>query len=245
MIIELIFLFAIILVGGFVQGVSGFGLGLVVMGFLPLLFTVKESALLVMVLLLTASLTVLVKTWRHLEIKALIAIGAAALIGRVAAFFVLTNYGDLDVMRLWLGIFLITMVAWMFLNGRRRTKPDAVPGPFTTAALGTTGGFIGGVFAVGGPFFVFYFLMRYKDKFKYNAGMQAIVVVTCLFSLTLHGAGGDFDAAFTYYVAAGIIATLIGTRLGFRLFEKLRNDRIRTIAMVLVFFAGINLVVFG
>ncbi|PYZ96536.1 hypothetical protein CR205_12540 [Alteribacter lacisalsi] len=245
MILEILFLFAIVLVGGFVQGVSGFGLGLVVMGFLPFLFTVKESALLVMVLLLAASLSVLVRTWRHVELKALAGIGAAALAGRVAAFFVLTSYGDLDVMRLWLGLFLIAMVTYMFISSRRKTKPDARPGPALTIGLGTAGGFIGGVFAVGGPFFVFYFLMLYKDKFKYNANMQAVVVVTCIFSLVLHGAGGDFDASFTYYVAAGILATLIGTGLGLKWFEKLSNERIRTFAMVLVLIAGINLIVLG
>lgn len=64
MIWELLFIFFIVLIGAFVQGASGFGLGLVVMGFLPFILTVKESTLLVLSFLAATALIILFKNYR-------------------------------------------------------------------------------------------------------------------------------------------------------------------------------------
>ncbi|WP_238554396.1 hypothetical protein [Geomicrobium sp. JCM 19038] len=60
--IEFLIIFLIVLVGAIVQGISGFGIGLVMMAFLPLFLTVKESTLLVISLLIIAAVTVIIKT---------------------------------------------------------------------------------------------------------------------------------------------------------------------------------------
>nr|WP_236784602.1 sulfite exporter TauE/SafE family protein [Alteribacter salitolerans] len=236
-------LFLIILVGGFVQGASGFGLGLVVMGFLPLLLSIKESTLLVMVLLLVASLTIMRKVYKHILLKGLLIVIVSAIVGRIGAYYVLTTYGEMEVLKQWLGFFLIAMVLYLIVTSK--TKPKETYHPLIPIILGTLGGFVGGVFAVGGPFFVFYFLMVYRDKRHYNANLQVIVIVTSVMSLSLHGLSGDFYPEFTLYVIVGVASALIGTHLGMKWFERLPSNVIRTFAMILVFMAGINLIIFS
>ncbi|WP_026691262.1 sulfite exporter TauE/SafE family protein [Alteribacter aurantiacus] len=243
MIIELILLFLIILVGGFVQGASGFGLGLVVMGFLPLLLTIKESTLLVMVLLLVSALTIMKRVYQHVMLKGILMVIAAAIVGRIGAYFVLTTYGEMDIMKQWLGFFLIGMVIYLIVTRKAPEKEQLHP--IIPIILGFLGGFVGGVFAVGGPFFVFYFLMIYKDKRRYSANLQVIVIVTSVMSLVLHGVSGDFYPEFALYVVVGVVSAMIGTQLGMRWFEKLPSHVIRNFAMTLVFLAGINLILFA
>ncbi|ADU31057.1 sulfite exporter TauE/SafE family protein [Evansella cellulosilytica] len=241
MIVEWGFIFIIILIGGFVQGASGFGFGLVAMGFLPLILTLKDSTLIVITLLLISALSIIFKIYQYIDGKGLLVILIPAIFGRIAAFFVLSTYGEMDILKTYLGLFLIGMVFYLLLNSRK-AAPTTPMKPYVPVVLGLLGGFIGGVFAVGGPFFVFYFLLRYKEKHKYNANMQATVVVTSLLTLVLHGMNGDFHSAMAIYFFIGTIAVYIGTMVGLRWFEKLPSSLIKRFAIVLVAIAAINLI---
>jgi uncharacterized protein len=238
---EIIFLFLIVLVGGFIQGVSGFGFGLVVMGFLPLFLTLKESTLIVIALLLVASCSILLKIYKWIDVKGLIVIVGSALVGRVLSFFVLSTYGDMDILKQILGFFLIGMVIYLFFS-KKNSSPEANMSPVIPIVLGFLGGFIGGVFAVGGPFFVFYFLMLYKDKHTYHANLQVSVVITSLMTIILHGVNGDFDSTMLSYLLLGIVGVFIGTALGMKWFEKLPRTLIKKLAMSIVLIAALNLI---
>lgn len=150
MIIELVLVFLILFFGSFVQGVSGFGFGLIAMGFLPLMFTVKESTLLVVSLALVLSLSIALQLFKHIQWRTLIVILSAALVGRVGGFFVLHYYGDQDILKVFLGVFLIAVVIYLFRS--KPPKPGTkVNGTWLPVILGLGGGLIGGIFAVGGP----------------------------------------------------------------------------------------------
>ncbi|WP_332692714.1 sulfite exporter TauE/SafE family protein [Halalkalibacter lacteus] len=154
---DLLFVFVIVLIGGFIQGTSGFGFGLVAMGFLPVMLSIKESTLLVIALALVASLSILVKIYKHIELKGLYLIVGSALLGRILSFFVLTSYGEMEILKQLLGFFLIGMVLYLFFQ-KKKSSSSFVVKPVIPIVLGLMGGFIRGVFAVGGPFFVFYLI---------------------------------------------------------------------------------------
>ncbi|WP_385941756.1 sulfite exporter TauE/SafE family protein [Thalassorhabdus alkalitolerans] len=241
--LELLFVFVIVVIGGFIQGASGFGFGLVAMGFLPLFLTLKESTLIVIALLFVASLSIVRKMYQYIELKGLLLIILPAMAGRVFSFFILTAYGDMDVLKQVLGFFLIGMVIYLLL--KKKASPSAEMKLVTPLVLGFLGGFIGGIFAVGGPFFVFYFLMLYQDKYKYNANLQVTVVITSLFTLLLHGLNGDFDVSLFGYILAGILGVFLGTALGLKWFENLPAAFIKNLAMIMVLLAAINLILFS
>jgi len=152
MILELVIVFVILLFGSFIQGVSGFGFGLIAMGFLPLLFTVKESTLLVVSLALVLSASIALQLWEHIKWRQLVVILSAALVGRIGGFFVLHHYGEQEILKVFLGLFLLCVVVYLLRS--KPPKPDTnVNGTWLPIILGLGGGLIGGVFAVGGPFF--------------------------------------------------------------------------------------------
>ncbi|WP_227938186.1 sulfite exporter TauE/SafE family protein [Alkalihalobacillus deserti] len=241
---ELVWFILIVLIGGFIQGASGFGFGLVAMGFLPLMLSLKESTLIVIALLLVASLSIILKVYKYIELKALFVIIGSALIGRIISFVVLITYGELEALKQFLGFFLLGMVIYLFLNKKKNPSKIAMK-PLIPITLGFLGGFIGGVFAVGGPFFVFYFLMLYEEKHKYNANLQVTVVITSSFTLLLHGVNGDFSSTFYLYFLIGVVGVFIGTMLGLKWFEKLPSNLIKKFAMVMVTIAAINLILFS
>lgn len=238
---ELILVFVLFLLGSFVQGVSGFGFGLVVMGILPIFFTIKDSTLLVMALTLFLSLNIVRKIYKHIELKSLVFILGAALLGRLASFFILSTYGELDILKIWLGFFLIGMVVYLLLKKDRAPHPGFLH-PVVPIILGLTGGLIGGIFSVGGPFFVFYFMLLYQDKHKYNANLQTTFLCTSLFSLVLHSFNGDLNLEFVLYFAVGLGSVLLGSTLGLKWFEKLPHAMIKKMAMGIVLLSALNLI---
>ncbi|RSL33053.1 sulfite exporter TauE/SafE family protein [Salibacterium salarium] len=244
MIAEIALIFVVLFIGSFIQGASGFGFGLFSMSFLPFMFTVKDSTLLITSLALVTCITIFIKVYKHIDVKKLIYLLSAAVIGRIVAFFVLHHFGEMDILKKVLGFVLIGMVIYILFQKRieSREKSENVVLPLS---LGFLGGFIGGVFVVGGPFFVFYYLMACKDKYSYNANLQATFIVAGIFTMAMHGFSGDLHREFFIYFVIGVISVIVGSRLGMKWFEYLSQERIRKIASVIVALAGLNLIFFS
>lgn len=97
-------IFIAVFIGAFIQGATGLGLGLVITAILPFFLTVKETTLLVLSLLVISGLTVTLKHYKHLKWKEIIGFLIIVLIGRLIAFFILAQYGEMDFLKTWLGV---------------------------------------------------------------------------------------------------------------------------------------------
>ncbi|WP_244504304.1 sulfite exporter TauE/SafE family protein [Salibacterium halotolerans] len=244
MLTELIIIFVVLFIGSFIQGASGFGFGLFAMSFLPFLFSVKDSTLLVMALALVTCLTIFLKVYSHINIRRLAVLLGAAVAGRIGAYFVLHNFGEMDELKKVLGFVLIGMVFFILFQNNpdteKRREHPALP-----ISMGVLGGFIGGVFVVGGPFFVFYFLMVCKDKYEYTANIQAVFLVTGLTTLLMHGVSGDIHANLLLYFVIGVLSVITGSRLGMKWFKHLSQHHIKRFAGLIVTLAALNLIFFA
>ncbi|BAB06658.1 sulfite exporter TauE/SafE family protein [Halalkalibacterium halodurans] len=242
---ELIFIFLILLVGSFVQGVSGFGFGIIAMSFLPFFFTIKESTLLVVALGVLTALFIVIQLFRHIRWKDLIVIMCAAIIGRYVASFVLTAYGEMDLLKSILGVFLLIVVGYLFWD-KPQPEGRSVNQTWLPATLGFFGGLVGGVFAVGGPFFVFYFMLLFRDdKYAYSANLQVSFFITNFTTVVIHGVHGDFTQSYLIYLLVGLLSVFIGTRLGVYCFTYLSQKNIRRLAGIVVAIAALSLVFFS
>ncbi len=112
--------------------------------------------------------------------------------------------------------------------------------------LGFAAGLIGGVFGLGGPFIVLYFLLFYPTKkFSYIVSVQAVTTVASLFSISIHAANGDFYPSFFTYFLIGLVAVILGTNLGLRLFERVNAKLVKRITIVLITLSAINIILFA
>ncbi|NJP38329.1 sulfite exporter TauE/SafE family protein [Alkalicoccus luteus] len=242
--IELLLITIILLAGSFVQGVSGFGFGLIAMSFMPLIFTVKDSTLLVVSLALVVCTSIAWQLRRHIVWRSLLVILSAAFVGRFGGFLVLSAYGELDVMRDILGLFLLLVTAYLFFGSKyaQMLPKETI---WIPVVFGFLGGFVGGIYAVGGPFFVVVMMLLFADsKYRYSANLQVTFFVTNLTTVLLHAFNGDFSSEFPFYFAVGLLTVLVGTRLGVACFKKLSQDNMRRIAGITVALAAVNLIFF-
>lgn len=241
---ELLIIILVLLIGSFIQGVSGFGLGLISMSFLPLLLPLKDSTLLVLVSTAVISLKIVYKYRTSIRWKAIICILIFALVGRMCSFFVLNEFGELVIMKKLLGVLLIGFVFFLFKKDSINPDSHIIKKKPFTAFIGFLGGLIGGIFAVGGPVFVIYLLLRFSEKIEYNVNLQTVFLLTNIFTILLHLFNGDFHHDLETYVIIAIVPVLLGVQFGLHWFEKLPNHHIKRLASYIVLLAGLNLIFF-
>jgi uncharacterized protein len=242
---ELLFILVILFLGSLIQGVSGFGLGLISMSFLPLILPLKDSTLLVLVSTAVISLKIVIKYRSSIRWKAIFFILFFAMVGRICSFFVLNEFGELLIMKKFLGVILIGLVFFLFKQDVPNHQSSLFKSKSFSAIIGFIGGIIGGVFAVGGPIFVIYLLLRFPEKVEYNANLQTVFLLTNLFTIILHLFNGDFHSNLAMYVLAGLLPVLFGVQFGLHWFEKFPNHLIKKFASYIVLLAGINLIFFS
>lgn len=242
---ELLGILLILFIGSFIQASSSIGFGLFAMGFLPMLISLQDSTLLIVSLAVVISLKIFIKYFKHVHVKSLLFVLVPALAGRVLSFFILSYFGNMDDMKKWLGFVLVGMVIYLLASKQNPVAGSDLNMRNAGIFVGFIGGFIGGVFAIGGPFFVFYFLLYHRDKFVYNANLQASFLCTDLFTVLLHVLNGDFHGELSTYFLLGSIIVFLGTILGLRWYEHIPHAMTRKIASFIIFIAGLNLIIFS
>ncbi|ADH98517.1 sulfite exporter TauE/SafE family protein [Salisediminibacterium selenitireducens] len=242
---DLVIVFAIIMIGSFVQGISGFGFGILAMSFMPFFFTVKDSTLLVVALATILSFSITMQLKKHIEWRSVFLILSFALVGRGFGFLVLHNFGELPVLRVVLGVFLLGVVVYLLVSPKPDPDRKRIP-VWIPVLMGLAGGFVGGVFAVGGPFFVFFFLMAFpNNRYAYTANLQVVFFLNSITTVSLHGFSGDYTLNILLFILVGFIAVMAGSRLGVHFLNKVSNEQVKKLAALVVAVAAINLILFG
>ena len=243
-----ILVFALVFIGAFLQGISGIGTGLVVVAVLPLFMTVKETTLIVLIILIFGGITVVLKYYRYIEWNKIIEFLIYVLMGRIIAFYILTTFGDLDWIKIWLGIFLLLIVLYQLLLPKiiKKKNTENQPQRYMIIIIGLSAGVIGGIFGIGGIFLATYFLMIYPTKkYSYMVSVQISAIISSVFSITLHAVNGDFEFTLIPYVIVGIIAVILGTLAGLRKLDQVNPKFIKKILLILIALASLNLIFFS
>ncbi|MCM3748766.1 sulfite exporter TauE/SafE family protein [Paenibacillus pasadenensis] len=232
-----------LLVGGFLQGSAGFGVGLFAAGIMTAFVSVKDATLIILALTIVMSSYVLIRLWRHVRWTMMAWVLAGTAAGRLAAYGFIHRFGETAAAKQWLGFMLIAIVIYLCLRPRIESRfQSLMRWNGTAAGIGALGGFIGGAFAVGGPVYALYFIHLFQDKKEYNATLQAVFILSNLFTLALHGSSGDLGGTFWLYTLTGIIPVLAGVMLGSLLFRRMSRTAILNWAYIIVALSAVRLI---
>ena len=233
----------ILLVGAlssFVQRVSGFGSGIVVMMFMPHFMPVHIStpALSTLFSVGTTSWNA-VRYRRHISFRTILPLLAAALIAiPVAVHFAATV--PAAVFKAILGAVLILLsVYFLFFEKKVRFRPTTASG----LAMGTVSGTLTGLFSTGGPPVVLYLTQALPDKDVYFATIQFFFALTGIYSTAVRIAGGVIRADILPYAAVGFIGCLAGNYLGGLVYDRLNPTVFRRVIYIGMIVSGISMMV--
>ena len=201
---------AVILCASFIQSVTGFGFGIFAMIFLPSMLVYTEANVLSSMLSLFTSLTVALVMWRRINLKNLV----FPLVGCLLSTYLAVEFiGSQDnrTLILMLGIVLFVLsIYFFFFSGKIKIKPTWYAG----LIAGVISGVMGGMFSIGGPPVVIYFLQSEDDTDSYLATISAYFVLSGVINVVTKAAKGFITANVWVAFAIGFVAMALGAVVG-------------------------------
>ncbi|HEY5725020.1 MAG TPA: sulfite exporter TauE/SafE family protein, partial [Methylomirabilota bacterium] len=206
---------AIIAAASFVQGLAGFGIGLVALAFLPYLMTPATAVVLMTLLATVFCCLVFIPLRGAFRVEGVDALLVGTLAGMPLGVWILASVPASVLARL-IGAVLIVIVA-LELAG---LNPKRLPGRGWGLLAGVFSGVIGGAVGTPGPPAVVYLTAQGWSARSIKATLQAFLVVNQLIILAGYWWAGllttevwQLGAYFALPAAAGLLA-------GMRLFDR-------------------------
>jgi len=224
-----------------VQGLSGFGFGMMAMGLLPLVFPVTEAVPVVALLGVLVSGTVLVAHRRSVRLGTVLPLVAGSLLGVPLGVWFLTG-ADPGVLRTTLGLVLVVFSLHGLL-GRVPATPPETGGAARWhgalgAAAGVVGGALGGAFNVGGPPLIVYVTWRRMEPAVMKATLQCCFVLASCVQLAMFVRAGIVTHETVVTAAAGVPAIGAGLFLGLLASRRISRTAFRRVVLVLLLGLG-------
>lgn len=224
-------------VGSTIQRVTGFGFGIFAMLFLTRIITVYgEANALSGLLSFTSTLIVALAHAKRVDWKNLLfpCIGFAVI--SVPSILLMKKL-DNRVLLIMLGAALILLSGYMFFFS---SKIKIKPSPFTGLAAGGFSGILGGIFSMGGPPVVIYFMQSEgDDKDRYLATIQMYFLLSNVYGTTVKAINGFITKDVLILAAFGTVGMIAGIFIGKLIFKKLRVDILRRVVYCFMAVAGV------
>lgn len=233
--LQLILIALIAFGASFIQRVSGFGFGIFAMTFLPYVMSIyTEANALSTMLSMLMSLIVAAKMLHDIHWKNLI----FPLIGNMVLTFITVNLmkgrGD-AFLRLLLGAALILLsIYFLKFSKKIHIRPTWYGG----LICGCLSGILGGLFSMGGPPIVIYYMESEPDAKHYMASIQAYFTIANIYSIGVKVAAGFVTKNVLFFLAVGIIGMAVGLWIGGRIFDRLDGKKIKKYVYVFMAASG-------
>lgn len=230
-----LFLVLIGMGAGFVQRVSGFGLGIFAMVFLPHFLPTHTAAAAISSLFACMTTTYnAIRYRKNIAFKTALPMICAALISiPVAVRFSAVVAGN--IFEILLGIVLIILsLYFVFFNKNIKLKPNLPNG----ILAGGLGGILGGLFSTGGPPAVIYLSSATVDNITYFATIQFYFCFTNLYATAMRFVNGIIDTDILILSAIGMVGCMIGDFVGKIVFDKLDSEKLRNVIYIGMLISG-------
>ena len=230
--------FLLVLIGigaGFVQRVSGFGLGIFAMTFMPhFLPSYTAAATISTIFSCVTSPYNALRNRKSIDYKLALPMIIASLITiPVAVRF--ASAVSADFFKLLLGAMLILLSIYFILFSKRITMRPTV---FNGIVSGGLGGILGGLFSTGGPPAVLYLTNASRDKNVYFATIQFYFSFTNLYAIVMRGLNGFITTHVIICACIGLIGCFTGDFIGRAVFNKLNGEAFKLIIYIGMILSG-------
>jgi uncharacterized membrane protein YfcA len=230
-------------VAGFVQGLSGFGFGIVAMAILPLALNDMQTAFSITAL---NSLIIPILTFVRLRHAFKLADAlpmTIAAIGGALLGFAFADYliGETIFLRILGATLIVFAAADVILTSALKTHmPKWMAWP-----CGLVGGFFGGAFNTGGPPMVAFCYSQPWTKHQIVATLQfAFLIATSARVALMAGTGKYFDKQVLMLTLSTVIPIAIGIYFGGQLLARIPLQKLRIGVFAIVVLLGLQYLLF-
>ena len=228
----------LILIGmgaGFVQRVSGFGLGIFAMMFLPYFTPTPVAASISTLFSCVTSTYNAIRYRKEIAYKTAIPMVCAALVAIPIAVYFSAVVSARIFQWLLGGVLILLSIYFLFFNQRIKLKPNLTNG----LLAGVVGGTLNGLFSTGGPPVVLYLSSALKSTGAYFATIQFYFCFTNIYATAMRAVNGILTKDALLYAAIGLVGCMVGDTLGKQVFHKLNAEKLKKIIYIGMIISGI------
>ncbi|WP_027629202.1 sulfite exporter TauE/SafE family protein [Ruminiclostridium cellobioparum] len=137
---------------------------------------------------------------------------------------------------------IIILLSIMFLKSPAQ-KLSIRDSRINGITFGAVSGLLSGMFNIGGPPLVIYYLNTVKEKMEYKAALEFSFMIAGGVTVILHKAYGNIEPGVMKYAAVCIAAIISGTVLGMKVFIRLPQDVLKKSVYILMAVLGTILLI--
>ncbi|MFI4999781.1 MAG: sulfite exporter TauE/SafE family protein [Reyranellales bacterium] len=227
------------LAAGFVNGLSGTGYALAALGFWLHVMSPVTAAPLVALCSVGGHIQSLPTIWHNERWPRLWPFLAAGLVG-VPLGTLLLERVQVQPLKLCVGAILILYCSWMAFV--RRPPIVTGGGRIADAGIGLIAGILGGMASISGPAPTIWVQLRGWSKADQRGVNQPFNMAILAAALVSSAVAGFLDRTFLIWAVLSLPTTLIGARLGLRLYGRINDLQFRRVVLVLLGVSGATLI---
>ena len=223
------------LLAGILQGITGFGAGIVSMLVLPAFYPVVQAAGISGAICLSLTVSMTIKHRRHINFrKALLPTVLYTLMSAISIHFV--SRIDQAVMKRILGAFLILLALYYLFAGHSADKKLSLPVKILFIAVS---GACDGLFSIGGPLMVIYYLSETESKEEYLGTIQFLFSICLLYNLIARIHNGILLPTHIPIILLGMACVISGMFIANRLVDRIDGEKLKKIIYVVIGLTGL------
>jgi len=232
-------IFAVIMLGAFlaglVQAITGFGGAIVMMMFLPMFLSMNVAPALAGMIVIPMCITMAFKyrkkiMKKHLAVPILIYLVSSGICIKIASMV------DLDGMKVVFGLLLVALAVYFSIFSSKLKLEPNLPTAIVCAGIS---GITGGLFGIGGPLMVLYFLAISDDKEEYLGTINLVFTITESYSTIVRCYNGIITPDLLPMSMCGFAAVLLGRYFGSKVINRIDTNLMKKFIYLLLAVAGI------
>ncbi len=229
---EWLWFWLVLFLSGAVQGITGFGFGMLAIALLALVIDVRTASSSIAVVGLCLNIAMFLKLRRDFRFERvwpmILATGLAAPVG----ILFLTRAPERLIICI-LGV--VMMASFIHMKWPKKTKPKPWHPIYLGVPCGLAGGWVGGAFGAGGPPLVAFLMTQQFPLPRYIASLQlAFAVASCTRVIALSQTG-FFSGPIIMQVMIGAVIAASGAILGYHVANRIPK---RLLASGTIWFFG-------
>lgn len=223
------------LAAGLIQGVAGFGSGLVQMMTYPLYWPVPVAAAVSVCVAVPLNLNMTLTYLKEIRWKKVLVPILPYMAVCSAAISFSLNVDQTLIKRIF-GVFLIALSVYYLYFNRREKKPL---NPWQTGMYLLISALCDAFFGIGGPLMVIYFLNKTDSTREYLGTAAAFFLLNDIYNTVYRLFTGILTVKELPFAGIGIVAVLAGVTLAHFLTKKLNDGVIKKVVYVMIGVTGI------
>lgn len=223
------------LCAGIFQGITGFGSGIISMLALPAMFPVTQAAAISGAICLSLAVSMVIRYRKHINFrKAILPTLLYTFMSAIAIHF--STGIDPAAMKRALGVFLILLSLYYVFVKRDGSKKLSLP---VSILFIVFSGACDGLFSIGGPLMVIYYLGQTDSKEEYLGTTQFLFMTCLIYNLFARIRSGILLPEHLNIIILGVVFIVTGLFIANRFVGRIDSERLKKISYVGIGLAGV------